>query len=133
MGGYFLLNRAEMPETEKYPQTQETLVPENMNQIIYTDGGYSPQTLTIKKDETVTFSNQSSQSMWPASAMHPSHRVYDETSLDEHCPDTDSTAFDACAGILPNGNWIFKFNKIGDWKYHDHLSPSQYGTVVVEE
>jgi plastocyanin len=86
----------------------------------------------IKKGETVTFKNQSSNSMWPASAMHPTHRVYSGTSLDEHCPDTTGTAFDACKGFLPGQSWSFIFNKTGTWKYHDHLNPSATGTVVVE-
>lgn len=100
--------------------------------VIYTDSGFSPSALSIKKDETVIFKNQSSRSMWPASAMHPTHRVYSETTLDEHCPDTTGMAFDACAGILPGSSWKFIFNKTGTWKYHDHLNPTNYGAVVVE-
>jgi plastocyanin len=100
--------------------------------VIYNDAGYSPKTLTIKKGETVTFKNQSSRSMWPASAMHPSHRVYSGTSLEEHCPDLSGTAFDACKGYLPGESWSFKFDKVGTWKYHDHLTPSDTGTIVVE-
>ena len=99
--------------------------------IIYTDTGYSPNTLTIKNGETVVFKNQSSKTMWPASAMHPSHRVYGGTSLEEHCPDTTGVAFDACKGFLPSGIWSFKFDKVGEWKYHDHLNSGDFGTIVV--
>jgi plastocyanin len=102
------------------------------NVVTYTDAGYSPNALTIKKGETVTFKNQSSRSMWPASAIHPTHRVYSGTSLDEHCPDTAGTAFDACKGFLPSQSWSFTFNKTGTWKYHDHLNPGATGVVVVE-
>ncbi len=112
------------PSSEVQPPTQ--------NVVIYTDSGYSPSTLRIKVGETVTFKNQSSQAMWPASAMHPSHTVYSGTSLDEHCPDTAGIAFDACTGIQPGNSWNFTFNKKGSWKYHDHLNPSFTGTIIVE-
>ena len=106
-------------ETEKYV-------------VIYTDTGYLPNTLKIEAGETVTFKNQSSQAMWPASDLHPTHRLYSGTSLAEHCPDTEGTAFDACTGIQPGSSWSFTFNKKGTWKYHDHLNPSFTGTIIVE-
>jgi plastocyanin len=123
------LPASEQP-SQQPPVSQTPAVKENV--VIYTDSGYAPSTLTIKKGETVTFKNQSSRSMWPASAMHPTHRVYSGTSLDEHCPDTTGTAFDACKGFLPGESWSFKFDKVGSWKYHDHLNPGATGTIVVE-
>jgi plastocyanin len=157
VGGYFLIFRGAPQPTpsvsqpsNQQPITQspasEPSVPERPSQqppasqapavkekvVTYTNSGYSPNTLTIKKGETVTFKNQSSRSMWPASAIHPTHRVYSGTSLDEHCPDTTGTAFDACKGYLPGESWSFTFNKAGTWKYHDHLNPGATGTIVVE-
>lgn len=106
--------------------------PETQNIVIYTNSGYSPNTLKVKVGETVTFINQSSQAMWPASDLHPTHRIYSGTSLQDHCPDTTGTAFDACTGIQPGKSWSFTFNKKGTWKYHDHLNPSHTGTIIVE-
>lgn len=106
---------------------EETPMQELGPQIIYSDVGYSPQTLTIKKGETVIFSNQSSQATWPASAMHPTHRDYPTTG---GCL---GSTFDACRGLQPNETWTFTFDFSGDWKYHDHLHPSNYGTIIVEE
>lgn len=103
------------------------------NIITYTDtGGYSPPLLTIKKGETVIFKNQSSRTMWPASAAHPNHTVYNGTSLGQHCPDSSGSAFDACRQFSPGQTWSFKFDKTGTWRYHDHLNPGSIGTVVVE-
>ncbi|BCX15636.1 MAG: hypothetical protein KatS3mg097_528 [Candidatus Parcubacteria bacterium] len=115
--------------TTKYTSTSSMETPKV---IIYTDSGYSPNTLKIKVGESVTFKNQSSQAMWPASAMHPSHTVYSGTSLVEHCPDTAGIAFDACTSIQPGNSWSFTFNKKGSWRYHDHLIPSFTGTIIVE-
>lgn len=119
--------------TEKIAsETKQIFQPEAQNIVTYTDSGYSPRTLKVKVGETVTFKNQSLQAMWPASDFHPTHRVYSGTSLQEHCPDTTGTAFDACTEIQPGDSWSFTFNKQGTWKYHDHLSPSHTGTIIVE-
>jgi len=160
VAGYFLFFRRASqstplvpgPSSEQpiVPQASEQSLPEQLSEqpsqqpsagqpsaeeeyvVTYTDSGYSPATLKIEKGEKVIFKNQSSRSMWPASAVHPTHRVYSGTSLDEHCPDTTSTAFDACKGFLPGESWSFTFNKKGSWKYHDHLNPGATGTIVVE-
>lgn len=105
---------------------------EAQNVVVYTDSGFSPTTLNVKRGETVTFENRSSLNMWPASALHPTHAVYDGTSLQEHCPNNANTAFDACEGIPPGSSWSFQFNRSGTWKYHDHLSPRYTGTIIVE-
>lgn len=155
LGGYFLLRGAGQPrpsvtqtpnqQTFPQPSISESPKPEPSLQlssgqapatqqkiVTYTDAGYSPSALTVKKGEVVTFKNQSSRSMWPASAIHPTHMVYSGTSLSAHCPDKAENAFDACKGFLSGESWSFKFDKTGTWKYHDHLNPGSIGTIVVE-
>ncbi|MEK7107874.1 MAG: DoxX family membrane protein [Patescibacteria group bacterium] len=94
--------------------------------VTFTDTGYSPNTLIIKNGETVVFKNQSSRTMWPASAMHPTHREYPTTG---GCL---GSTFDACKGVQPSDSWSFKFDFIGAWKYHDHLNPGNTGTIIVQ-
>ena len=144
LAGYFLLRGAGQPrplvtqtpnqKTVPQPLISESPTPEPTLQkiVTYTDAGYSPSTLTVKRGEIVTFKNQSLRSMWPASAVHPIHMAYSGTSLSAHCPDTAGNAFDACKGFLPSDSWSFKFNKTGAWKYHDHLNPGSIGIIVVE-
>jgi len=134
LGGYFLLKgeEAQAPTEE----TSETITTEEENAgtpalteetvIVYTDSGYSPDSLTIKVGTTVLFKNDSSLSMWPASAMHPTHAVYPTTG---GCL---GSTFDACKGVLPGESWSFKFDIAGSWKYHDHLHPNLFGAIVVE-
>ena len=62
--------------------------------------------------------NRSDSSIWPASAFHPTHQVY--------------PGFDALKGLGKGESYSFKFDKIGSWKYHNHLNPSVTGIVVVE-
>lgn len=101
--------------------------------VKYTDAGYSPADVTIKKGQAVTWVNESSKNMWVASAIHPSHAVYEGTDLDEHCPDADNSSFDQCKGEPTGTNWSFTFNKVGVWRYHDHLDASKFGKVTVTE
>lgn len=135
LGGYFLLKGPEvkapgeelaMQSNEKANEIQVT------NLIAYTNAGYSPQTLTIKVGDTVTFKNDSAQNVWTASGMHPTHTAYSGTTATEHCPDVANTAFDQCQAGTPGSSWSFKFDKAGSWKYHDHLHPSNWGEIVVQ-
>jgi plastocyanin len=116
--------------TESSDGTPGTSVSEHI--ITYTDNGYTPKSLTVKNGDTVTYKNNSAKSMWPASAKHPTHEVYSGTTLADHCPDASGTAFDACKGIAPGSSWSFVFHKPGSWNYHDHLTPTFFGSVVVQ-
>ncbi len=95
--------------------------------VTYTDSGFSPSVVTIKKGDTVVFKNESTTSFWPASDPHPLHNGYPTTG------GCIGSTFDACAYIPPGGQWSFLFQFIGSWGYHDHLSPRQGGTVVVTQ
>ena len=110
--------------TPQSPVSQAPVVEERI--ITYTDSGYSPATLQVKKGETATFKNQSLQSMWTASAAHPTHRAYPTIG---GCL---GSTFDACKGVQPGDSWSFKFDIAGTWKYHNHLSPTDTGTIIVQ-
>lgn len=124
LGSYSLLNGPTAPPQENNPDTAAEAPSGNV--VTYTDAGYSPNPLTIKAGETVTFKNESSRSMWPASAMHPTHREYPTTG---GCL---GSTFDACMGVQPGNSWSFQFDIAGTWRYHDHLNPSSFGMIVVE-
>ena len=135
LGGYFLLKNpeAEAPTTETPTAPISTgnnidnsVSSANQNIITYSDTGYSSNMLNIKVGEKVTFQHQSTQNMWTASGMHPTHKVYPTTG---GCL---GSTFDACKGIQPGDSWSFKFDVTGNWKYHAHLKPDFFGTVVVK-
>lgn len=154
LGGYFLLKSpayktpapttptsvtttpttptTETPSQETTSSTPTTQTPSGQNVVTYTNSGYSPSTLRVKAGATVVFQNNSSKSMWTASDVHPTHTVYSGTSLSEHCGSSAKTAFDACTGIQSGNSWSFKFDKVGTWKYHNHLSAGDTGTIIVE-
>lgn len=100
--------------------------------IVYSDAGFSPQTLTIKKGTTVTFVNQSTHEMWIGSDEHPSHTGYDGTSRETHCAPgyTGAAPLDQCG---PGSSFSFTFNEVGSWGYHNHREDDDHGTIVVVE
>lgn len=124
LSGYLLSNKTTSPFQENNPAPAAEAPSENV--ITYTDDGYSPAPLTVKIGEVVTFKNESSRSMWPASALHPTHREYPTTG---GCL---GSTFDACMGVQPGDFWSFKFDIAGTWRYHDHLNPSSFGSIIVE-
>jgi plastocyanin len=58
--------------------------------VVYSNEGYTPKELTIKKGDRVTFRNESVRETWPASAMHPSHNVYPGSSI-QKCESEEMT------------------------------------------
>jgi plastocyanin len=131
LGGYFLIKNSAQAPSDQALNPIESVTGESKT-IIYSETGYAPAALAIKVGDTVVFKNESAKNMWPASAMHPTHTAYSGTTLSEHCPDLANNTFDACQGIAPGQSWSFTFEKIGEWKYHDHLTPSYFGKITVE-
>ena len=101
-------------------------------QITYTDQGYSPASVNIKKGDTVAWKNESLKDMWPASAMHPTHTIYPGSGITKCNTAEQPAIFDACAPVSPGSSWSFKFLQLGSWKFHHPLSTTHFGTVNVE-
>lgn len=92
---------------------------EGANAVSYTENGFEPNSITIKTGQTVTWTNKDSDDLWVASNPHPTH--------------TDYPGFDELKGMSTGQTYSFTFTKIGKWGYHNHLNPSQQGTVVVTQ
>ena len=103
--GVFFINRSYTRESAVYT-------------IELQENGFSPQELTIQKGDIVKFVSNN-RIFWPASNLHPSHTIYFE--------------FDSKDPIKTGESWSFRFNKLGEWKYHDHLAPYFTGTIIVGE
>ena len=121
------------PDSTGSPQAIPLVSPVvSKNVVTYTDSGYTSNTITIKKGETVTWKNESSIKMWTASAVHPVHTAYPGTNIAACGTQTLLSMFDACNGVVSGQSWSFKFDFVGTWKYHNHLNPSNLGTIIVE-
>ena len=98
--------------TQAQSQQQVTTVT-----ITADSSGFSPATLTIKTGTRVNWTNRSGTDISVNSAEHPTHRLFRELNI----------------GHVPNdSNASVVFDKPGTYNYHNHYSPSQAGTVVVE-
>ncbi len=97
--------------------------------IAFTNKGFEPSTVTIRKGQTVRWVNTSDEDVWPASAVHPTHSLYPQKSPTD-CLGSD---FDACRGLKPGESWEFTFDHVGEWRYHDHIHAYRTGSVVVTE
>ena len=96
--------------------------------VDYTDAGYSPGTVTIKKGETVRFVNNSSRGNWVGGNNHPSHTNYPEKSA----TDCLGTSFDTCRALQSGEFWEFTFNEVGTWGFHNHVRSRDGGSIVVQ-
>lgn len=103
--------------------------------VTYSDAGFAPGTVTIKKGQTVRFVNQSGGTMWVGADEHPTHTTYDGTSTREHCADGVATTdtFDQCHAAPVGETYEYTFTKTGSWSYHNHTRAQHGGTVVVTE
>ena len=98
--------------------------------VTYGPDGFSPAEVTVKKGDTITWTNQGGGNMWVASAMHPAHAAYSGTTLAQHCSDATDVSFDQCKN---GSSYSFTFDKAGTWAYHNHSNASQFGKVIVVE
>ncbi len=116
--------------TETLPPTPQA---DNENMVEITSAGFEPKSITVKVGESATFTNKDTSPHWPASAVHPTHKVYPGSDIAKCQNEAEKTnIFDACKGLNEGESWTFTFNEKGTWKYHDHLSSGLTGTIVVE-
>lgn len=87
------------------------------NTVTATKDGFDPKSLTTKTGAEVTWVNQSGATISINSSPHPQHTDYPPLNL----------------GLVKDGeSTSLVFDKPGTYKYHDHLNPKNFGTIVVE-
>jgi len=109
-------------------QAEEVETPDT-NVITYTENGFEPSELTISVGNTVTWVNESSLAMWPASAMHPTHTVYPDSDIEKCGTAEEENIFDSCSNVE---TYSFTFNEVGEWGFHNHSNVSHFGKIIVE-
>ncbi len=100
--------------------------------VTISNSGYSPSSLTINAGDIVNWENEGTQDNWPASAVHPTHRVYPGSDIAKCGTAEGNNIFDSCRGLANGEEWSFTFDEVGTWGYHDHLHANLRGTVVVQ-
>jgi len=85
--------------------------------ITYSDSGYSPASVTVKSGEAVEIKNTSSHAMQFDSDPHPIHTNDPELNV---------------GSVNPGESMKFTVSKTGTFGYHNHLNPSDKGTIIVK-
>ncbi len=86
--------------------------------ITYTDNGFEPKDITVKKGSTVTVKNSTSGFMQFSSDDHPVHQDNEEMNL---------------KNIGAGESVTYTASKTGTWGFHDHIEDSKTGTITVTE
>lgn len=104
-------------------QTTNQIAPGTTNTkptiVTYSNGAFSPASVTIAVGDQVQFENSdASRSVNVASDPHPSHTDFPSLNL----------------GMIGVGqsSAAITFDKAGTFGYHNHLNPTQTGTVIVK-
>lgn len=130
---FFLMSGGEKTTTDEKQsgdtKTEGAVVAANVVEI--TSSGFNPKILNVKVRDSVTFVNKDSAEHWPASAMHPTHKVYPGSDIEKCNTAEERNIFDSCRGIAQGREYKFTFNEKGSWKYHDHLGSGLMGTINV--
>lgn len=87
-----------------------------MHTITLTAKGFEPKNITIKKGEVIVWTNKSGKQASVNSADHPTHKLFPVLNL----------------GTFNDGSSVqARIFRTGELKYHNHLNPSQTGTITV--
>ncbi len=127
-GGIFLMSRNKKASQSKTDYSGVMEVPQGLEEsanqeqtaeVTFTDGVFSPQSLTVTVGTKVLFLNYGSELMWVASDPHPDH--------------TDLPGLNQSKAGGNGALYEYTFSKVGTWGYHNHMNPNSTGTVIVEE
>lgn len=100
---------------------QATPVTQSQVTITYNGSNFSPTSATVASGGKVTWVNNSSRELQVASALHPVHTDNPEVSGGKY-------TLDLSAGQ----SQTVTVTKKGTWGYHNHLIPSNSGTLSVQ-
>ncbi len=120
VGGFFLLTRnANKPAQRKLSNSEPKTIapPQAIHEVTLTASGFSPATINVNKGDTVAWINKSGKNATVNSDPHPTHNLYPFLNL----------------GQFPNSYTVQTvFKTPGTFTYHNHLNPSEKGTIVVK-
>lgn len=86
--------------------------------IEYRDGIFSPAEVRVPVGTTVIFKNVGTRSVWPASAIHPTHLL--------------CQGFDSRRPLGPGETYSYTFATKKTCPYHNHVSATEIGKVIAE-
>ncbi len=116
LGGYiFFLSKPSKPLSEVTKIAP--IKPSDIIDLAVTDSGFLPVSVTIKTGQTVRWTNTSKKEASVNSNPHPAHNLNRFLNLGE---------------LPPGSSFQVAFEKEGTYSYHNHLNPTQQGTIIVK-
>lgn len=114
---------ASSAQTPKTPATapkpaSPTMTKDGLVLINYTNAGFSPAAVTIKKGKGVRFTNNSDKAM----------RIFADQKYDKVY-----SALNQSKTVGRGATYDFVFNEAGNWAYHNENNQGDRGTVIVTE
>lgn len=108
------------PQEKKLTYRSPTVAPQNpratTHTVILNSKGFEPSIIKIKKGEVIIWTNKSGKEASVNSADHPTHKLFPVLNL----------------GSFQDGQSVqARIFRTGELKYHNHLNPSQTGTITV--
>jgi len=107
-------SQSDVDDPDQTVSSEETVA----TTITFTNEGFMPSTVTVKKGTTVTVKNESNQRVQFSSDDHPTHRLNTEMNLDV---------------LEPGESASFTAETVGTHGFHDHIDDSKTGTLVVTD
>ncbi|MBI4089639.1 MAG: cupredoxin domain-containing protein [Candidatus Levybacteria bacterium] len=105
--GESIINPTQLPQTQSMTTATVTVGP----------AGFEPQSQTVKVGTKVVWTNKSgADDVTVNSDEHPTHLIYPPLNLGQF---NDQSSVELV------------FDKEGAYNYHNHLNPSQKGTIIV--
>ncbi len=95
--------------------------------ISYTDRGFEPTSVSIKKGQTVRFTNNSNTGMWISSIVTDASAPYPGTGND-----CGNSAFDSCRTLNPGEFFEFTFDTVGTWGFNNIVKANDRGLIHVK-
>lgn len=98
------------------PASEAAPTPSDRVAITFTNDGFEPRDINVKKGTIVTITNNASRNVQFSSNDHPAHRENTEMNL---------------KSLSPGESDSYTATETGTWGFHDHLDESKTGTVTV--
>ncbi len=127
LGGYLLMNGSKKPTSSNNSSTNTNTSTNNSTTasdsvtVTYTDSGFTPSSVTLKKGGTLTWKNDASDQVQIGVNPHPVHTGNRAITNGEFTLD-----------LNPGDTKTITINDTGTFGYHDHLDPTISGTIIVQ-
>jgi len=93
-------------------ETPTVVLPQASNVVMFTDSGFSPNSITVNVGTMVRFVNDANQNLWIVA---------------------ENSTFDMGQSVGRNGVYEYRFTSAGEWGYYNKHNTTQKGKIIVQQ